>query len=90
MKKYNCKKCGAVLTSDEIALHRKLFNRAAREFWCLDCQAKFCGTTRERLEALIEMYYESGTCSLFPPRQKKNAGAVKSGPEDRPGTAGSV
>ena len=68
MGKFICAKCGAALCSDEIALHRKLFNRAAREFWCLDCQANFCNTTRQKLEALIEMYYESGTCSLFPKR----------------------
>ena len=51
--------------SDEIALHRKLFNRAAKEFLCLDCQAAYLNVKREQLEELIERYHASGTCMLF-------------------------
>lgn len=51
--------------SDEIALHRKLFGKASREFMCLDCQAAYLGVERERLEKTIEMYHKSGSCTLF-------------------------
>lgn len=51
--------------SDEIALHRKLFSRAAKEYMCLDCQASYLGVTREKLEKVIEQYHKSGTCVLF-------------------------
>ena len=60
-----CKKCRTKLMSDEIALHRKLFGRASKEFMCLDCQSEYLGVTRERLEKTIEMYHRNGTCVLF-------------------------
>ncbi len=60
-----CTTCRAKLMSDEIALHRKLFGKAAREFLCLDCQAAYLGVERERLEKTIEMYHKSGSCILF-------------------------
>lgn len=65
MTSHLCEKCGVRLTSDEIALHRKLLNRAAKSFWCLDCQAIYCNTTRITLEKLIEKYHSTGLCSLF-------------------------
>lgn len=65
MTDHLCMKCKEGLMSDEIALHRKLFSRAAKAYMCLDCQAKYLGVERERLEQLIEMYRKSGTCALF-------------------------
>lgn len=65
MTEYLCKKCTAKLLSDEIALHRKLFGRASKEFMCLDCQAEYLKVERERLEKTIEMYHRSGICVLF-------------------------
>ena len=66
-----CKKCGAQLVFDEIALHRKLFSRASTTFMCLDCQAAYLGVKREGLEELIERYHRSGTCVLFAKYEKK-------------------
>lgn len=60
-----CERCGAGLSADEIALHRKLFNRGAASFWCLHCQAEYLGSTREQLQALIDRYHETGECMLF-------------------------
>ncbi len=51
--------------ADEIALHMKLFSRAATTFLCLDCQAAYLGVGRKDLEELIERYHRSGTCVLF-------------------------
>lgn len=65
MTDHFCKICGARLKSDEIALHMKLFNRAAKEFMCLDCQAVYLRVERSQLEEVIERYHQSGTCVLF-------------------------
>ena len=65
MSDHLCKTCGQPLTSDEIALHRKLFGMAAREYLCLDCQAEYLNVERSRLEKTIEMYHRSGICVLF-------------------------
>lgn len=65
MTDHACKVCGNGLMSDEIALHRKLFGRAAKEYMCLNCQAKYLNVSRENLENVIRRYHESGTCSLF-------------------------
>lgn len=65
MTDHMCMKCGKKLMSDEIALHRKLFSRAAKEFMCLDCQAEYLRVDRTQLEKVIEMYHKSGTCVLF-------------------------
>ena len=63
-----CKKCGAKLMSDEIALHMKLFSRASTTFMCLDCQAAYLSVERSQLEEGIERYHQSGTCVLFAKR----------------------
>lgn len=60
-----CRKCGAKLRTDEIALYRKLFSRAAVTYFCLDHQAEYLRVTRTDLEKLIEYYHRTGTCSLF-------------------------
>lgn len=65
MADHLCKSCGTKLVSDEIALHMKLFNRAAKEFMCLDCQAAYLRVERSQLEEVIERYHQSGTCVLF-------------------------
>lgn len=65
MTNHRCMKCGAVLTGDEIALHRKLISRAATEYFCLDCMARYCGVTREHLEGLIAYFHRTGICVLF-------------------------
>ena len=65
MTDHLCKPWAKNLTSDEIALHRKLFGRASTEFMCLDCQAAYLRVDRSRLEKTIEMYHKSGTCVLF-------------------------
>ncbi len=65
MTDHFCSKCSAQLTSDEIALHMKIQGRASKSYLCLDCQARFCNTTREWLEHVIERYKAAGTCALF-------------------------
>lgn len=62
----NCMKCGkAELSGDELAIYRKLVNRGATEFLCIDCLAEFFKCDRSEIEARIKYYRESGTCTLF-------------------------
>ncbi len=60
-----CFKCGAALHDDDIAIYRKLVDRGAEEFLCIDCLAVRFGSTREKIERLIAYYRESGECTLF-------------------------
>lgn len=60
-----CKRCGAKLTGDEIALYRRMVDRDAETFLCLDCQAVDYGATRDKLERLIDYFHRTGICSLF-------------------------
>lgn len=60
-----CKKCGALLGQDDIAIYRKMVLRTAEEFLCIDCLAGYFGVSREAIEAKIRYFRESGTCALF-------------------------
>lgn len=59
-----CSRCGAALVAAEIALTKKLINRGATEFLCLDCLAAFFGCSVERLHQKIEQFRRDG-CALF-------------------------
>ncbi len=61
----NCMECGAELFADDIAIHRKLVQRNAEEFYCIDCLAELMGRTRQEIEKLIKYYRDSGQCTLF-------------------------
>lgn len=74
MTRHNCCRCGAGLTGDEIALHRKLISRQAREYLCLDCLAAGLGVPRVKLEQLIDYYHRSGVCALFAPYEEGTRG----------------
>lgn len=60
-----CMECGEELFADDIAIHRKLVNRGAEEFFCIDCLAEKLGCKREDIERLIEYYRSTGKCTLF-------------------------
>ncbi len=60
-----CIECRTELLADDIAIHRKLVDRGASEFFCIDCLARKLGCTREDIERLIEYYRKTGVCSLF-------------------------
>lgn len=62
----NCKKCGKKdLSGDELAIYRKLVNRGATEFLCIDCLAEYFNCDRKEIEDRIKYYRESGSCTLF-------------------------
>ena len=60
-----CMECGNELLADDIAIHRKLVNRNADEFFCIGCLAEKLGSSRERIEELIAYYRATGKCTLF-------------------------
>ena len=60
-----CKECGTELLADDIAIHRKLINRNADEFFCIDCLSEKMCITREYVERLIRYYRRTGNCTLF-------------------------
>lgn len=59
-----CMKCDRVLSKDEIGLHKKLFNRGAEQFMCIDCIAAYLEVPKELLESKIEQFKSMG-CTLF-------------------------
>ena len=64
----NCYKCGKKLTNDEIGMHKKMINRGATEFMCLDCLAEFYDCDRELLLKKMEQFRMLG-CVLFEKNQ---------------------
>lgn len=60
-----CGRCGAALSSDAIALYRKLVCREARTYLCLDCLAEALSVERSKLDELIDYYHRTGICCLF-------------------------
>lgn len=64
-KEYSCKVCFKNhLSIDEIGATRKLIDREAKEFFCIDCLADYLGCTVEELLEKIEEFKEEG-CTLF-------------------------
>lgn len=62
MKK--CVICGVELKKDWIALHRKLLDLNAKEYYCIFCLADNFSCEVEDLEVKIEEFKEQG-CTLF-------------------------
>lgn len=61
-----CKQCGRLLSADEIALHKRLINRGAREHLCLSCMAAYFACSEDILREKID-YFRSIGCLLFQP-----------------------
>lgn len=59
-----CKDCGRPLIHDEIAVTKKLINRAATEFMCVDCLARYFEVKPADIEERIRHFREMG-CTLF-------------------------
>lgn len=60
-----CYVCGKTpLTKNEIGLTKKLINKKANYFYCIDCLAEYLEVTTEELEAKVEEFKEE-ECILF-------------------------
>ena len=56
--------CGGKLSSDEIAIYRRLIYRDAEEYLCKTCLAEKMKTTEAEIEKKIEHFKKMG-CTLF-------------------------
>ena len=59
-----CANCGKPLSNDEVAITKKLVNRAAQEYLCAACLAARFSITTDDIARLIRHFREAG-CSLF-------------------------
>ena len=59
-----CTRCGRVLDRNDIGFHKKMINRGAQSFCCIDCLCAHFGLTRARAEEMIAQFRQSG-CTLF-------------------------
>lgn len=59
-----CKKCGRELTSDEVAIYKRLVSRGATEFLCADCLAEHFECDKSLILERIEYFKKMG-CTLF-------------------------
>ncbi len=59
-----CMKCGKELKNIDTALHKKLINRGAKQFMCMDCLGEYVGLTHEQLLQKAEQFKKDG-CTLF-------------------------
>lgn len=53
-----------MLTSDEVAIHRRLVHRDAEEYFCKECLAKYLGVPVSVIDSKIEYFKKIG-CTLF-------------------------
>lgn len=66
-----CIKCGAELSVYDIGFHKKLINRGAAEYMCIDCLCGHFRMTREKAFEMIRRFQKTG-CLLFPPYEEEN------------------
>lgn len=64
-----CMQCGREVTPDEIGMTKKMVNRGAVRFFCMDCLAQYHGIPVENLYVKLEQFREDG-CTLFAPKEK--------------------
>ncbi len=64
MNAETCVRCGRELTPDEIAVTKKLINRGATSFFCVDCLADQFEVRPEDIRERIAWFRASG-CTLF-------------------------
>lgn len=59
-----CSRCGRPLVPDEVAVTKKLINRGATAFLCVDCLASHFEVRPEDIRERIAYFRETG-CTLF-------------------------
>ena len=64
MEELVCISCEKSLSHDDVGFHKKMVNRGATEFMCIDCLCDYFGLTREKADEMIEKFKNMG-CSMF-------------------------
>lgn len=59
-----CIKCGKKLMNIDVGLHKKMINRGAREYMCIDCLSEYIGVSTDELRRKAEEFKKMG-CMLF-------------------------
>lgn len=59
-----CAACGRLLTHDEVAVTKKLINRGATTFYCVECLARRFEVQPADIEERIRHFKQTG-CTLF-------------------------
>ncbi len=59
-----CMHCGKELSRDEIALHRKIYNRVATNFMCISCSSQYLQVSEKLLIEKMKEFKKMG-CTLF-------------------------
>ncbi len=59
-----CKNCEKSLLNDEIAIYKRLVNRGAQEFLCINCLAEHMEVEVSDIEEKIVQFKKMG-CTLF-------------------------
>ncbi len=67
-----CASCGCALSADEVAVTKKLVNRGAVSFYCVNCLAAYFEVTPDDIRERIAYFRASG-CTLFKPEEQKDA-----------------
>lgn len=60
----NCRVCGKPLAPDEIAIHKKLINRGAKEFMCISCLSGYFHVDEQLVREKVDYFKREG-CTLF-------------------------
>lgn len=61
-----CTQCGKALSVYDIGFYKRIVNRGATSFQCIDCTAAYYRMTPERAWEMIRRFQQTG-CTLFPP-----------------------
>ena len=59
-----CYVCSKELSKNEIGLTKKLINKNAKDYYCINCLAEYLEVTEEELLDKIEEFKNEG-CTLF-------------------------
>lgn len=63
-KTYDCKCCSETIEQDAIGLYRKLLDKSAKAYLCMNCLANHLDTTVEELREKAAEFKAEG-CKLF-------------------------
>lgn len=59
-----CIKCGKKLKNLDVALHKKMINRGATSWMCIECLSDYIGVSTDELKKKAEYFKKQG-CTLF-------------------------